>query len=38
MGYIDYVDNRMDVATGTIQIRSIFNNPTHVLISGLFAG
>jgi RND family efflux transporter MFP subunit len=37
MGHIDYVDNRMDVATGTIQIRGVFNNPEHVLISGLFA-
>ncbi len=36
-GRVDYLDNRMDATTGTIQVRSIFDNPGHVLFPGLFA-
>ena len=35
-GYLDYVDNRVDPATGTIQTRGIFPNPDHTLLPGLF--
>jgi RND family efflux transporter MFP subunit len=36
-GHVDYVDNRVDAATGTIQVRGVFPNPDHVLLPGLFA-
>ena len=36
-GRVDYVDNRIDAATGTIQVRAVFPNPDHVLLPGLFA-
>jgi RND family efflux transporter MFP subunit len=35
-GMINFVDNRLDVATGTLQVRGIFDNPTHILSPGLF--
>lgn len=35
-GYLDYVDNRVDASTGTIQTRGIFPNPDHTLMPGLF--
>jgi RND family efflux transporter MFP subunit len=35
-GRLDYVDNRVDAATGTIQVRGVFPNPGHSLFSGLF--
>ncbi len=35
-GTINFVDNRLDVATGTLQVRGIFDNPTHILSPGLF--
>lgn len=35
-GCLDYVDNRVDPATGTIQTRGIFPNPDHTLLPGLF--
>ncbi|HTU27128.1 MAG TPA: efflux RND transporter periplasmic adaptor subunit [Pirellulales bacterium] len=35
-GTINFVDNRLDVATGTLQVRGIFENPTHILSPGLF--
>ena len=35
-GTVNFVDNRLDVATGTLQVRGIFENPTHILSPGLF--
>lgn len=35
-GYIDFVDNRVDRATGSIRARAIFANPDEVLIPGIF--
>ncbi|MFN5744665.1 MAG: efflux RND transporter periplasmic adaptor subunit, partial [Methylococcaceae bacterium] len=36
-GHIDYVDPRMDPATGTLRVRGIFPNPSELLSPGLFA-
>jgi membrane fusion protein, multidrug efflux system len=36
-GVIDFVDNQVDVNTGTQQIRCVIGNPTTVLTPGLFA-
>ena len=36
-GYVDFVDNRIDIETGTMQGRAIFDNPDLVLTPGLFA-
>jgi RND family efflux transporter MFP subunit len=36
-GVIDFVDNQVDVNTGTQQIRCVIANPTTVLTPGLFA-
>ncbi len=36
-GYMDFVDNRVDAATGTIQGRALIDNPDGYLIPGLFA-
>ncbi len=36
-GRVDYLANRIDAATGTIQLRGVFPNPDHVLLPGLFA-
>ena len=36
-GKMDFVDNRIDAATGTAQGRAIFPNPDRLLIPGLFA-
>jgi membrane fusion protein, multidrug efflux system len=35
-GMIDFVDNQVDVNTGTEQIRCVFANPTTILTPGLF--
>jgi RND family efflux transporter MFP subunit len=35
-GMIDFVDNQVDVNTGTQQIRCVFANPTTILTPGLF--
>lgn len=35
-GRIDYVDNRVDAGTGTIQVRGVFPNPDGILLPGLF--
>ena len=37
VGYIDYVDPRLDPSTGTLRVRGIFSNPDELLSSGLFA-
>ncbi len=36
-GVIDFVDNQVDVNTGTVQIRAVFANPTTLLTPGVFA-
>ena len=35
-GVIDFVDNQVDVNTGTMQIRCVFANPTTIMTPGLF--
>src|SRR5216683_6157596 len=35
-GVIDFVDNQVDVNTGTVQIRCVFGNPTTIMTPGLF--
>jgi RND family efflux transporter MFP subunit len=35
-GHVDFVDNTVDPATGTIQIRAVLENPDFVLFPGLF--
>ncbi len=35
-GRIDFVETRIDPATGTIRCRGIFTNPTGVLLPGMF--
>lgn len=35
-GEIDFIDNRIDVGSGTIRIRARFDNPDELLIPGLF--
>lgn len=37
IGQMDFVDNRIDEATGTMEGRAIFSNPDLLLIPGLFA-
>lgn len=36
-GFIDFVDNRIDPQTGTLEGRGVFSNPTGFLTPGLFA-
>ncbi|HEX3726992.1 MAG TPA: efflux RND transporter periplasmic adaptor subunit [Pirellulales bacterium] len=36
-GTINFFDNRLDTATGTLQVRGLFQNPNGVLAPGLFA-
>ncbi len=36
-GEIDYVDNQVDPATGTLLVRAVFDNPNAALAPGLFA-
>lgn len=36
-GWIDYIDNTVDVNTGTIQVRGVFPNDGGMLFPGLFA-
>jgi multidrug efflux system membrane fusion protein len=36
-GTVDFVDNRVDPATGTIRARAVLPNPDRVLTPGLFA-
>ncbi len=35
-GRLDFVDNRLDQATGTLRGRAVFENHNHLLIPGLF--
>lgn len=36
VGQIDFIDNRIDAASGTIRIRAKFDNPDQLFIPGLF--
>lgn len=36
-GKIDFIDNRVDATTGTLQVRGIFPNPRRRILPGLFA-
>jgi membrane fusion protein, multidrug efflux system len=36
-GHIDFVDNQIDMATGTMQARAIVENPDYLLVPGMFA-
>ncbi len=36
-GYLDFIDNRLDPATGTIRIRAVFDNKQGLYTPGLFA-
>lgn len=36
-GVIDFVDNQVDVSTGTVQMRCVVPNPSGLLTAGLFA-
>lgn len=36
-GKIDFIDNRIDPATGTIRLRAVLPNPDHRIVPGLFA-
>lgn len=35
-GYLDWIDNKVDINTGTIQVRGVFPNDDAVLLPGLF--
>ena len=35
-GYLDFVDNVFDEATGTIRVRATFDNPERLLLPGIF--
>jgi len=35
-GVIDFIDNTVDPATGTIEVRAVFANPDVVILPGLF--
>ena len=36
VGLVDFVDNRIDEATGTLQVRAVFDNPEALLVPGMF--
>ena len=36
-GKVDYVGNKVDADTGTLEVRALFPNPDHVIVPGLFA-
>ena len=35
-GYINFVDNAIDTATGTLRLRAVFDNPKRLLVPGMF--
>ena len=35
-GRIDYIDNQVDVRTGTIRVRAVVDNPDALLVPGIF--
>jgi len=36
MGHVDFVDNTVDVSTGTIAVRAVFKNPDGIMIPGQY--
>lgn len=36
VGTVNFLDNKLDPSTGTLQVRAIFQNPKHILSPGLF--
>jgi RND family efflux transporter MFP subunit len=36
-GVVDFADNRVDSATGTVQVRAVFENADEILVPGIFA-
>jgi RND family efflux transporter MFP subunit len=36
-GYVNFIDNRLDSNTGTLQVRGIFQNPKHNILPNLYA-
>ncbi len=36
-GYMDFVDNQIDLATGTLRVRAVIDNPDYLLVPGMFA-
>jgi len=36
-GHLDFVDNQIDTASGTVKVRAVLDNPDGKLVSGLFA-
>jgi multidrug efflux system membrane fusion protein len=36
LGYVNFLDNRLNANTGTVRMRGVFANPSGVLKSGLF--
>jgi multidrug efflux system membrane fusion protein len=36
-GKLEFVDNRLDAATGSVRMRAIFTNESNLLVPGLFA-
>lgn len=36
-GHVDFVDNRVDPATGSLRLRAVFPNPNRLLVPGMFA-
>lgn len=36
-GRLDFIDNQLDAATGTLLVRAVFDNPEGLLLPGLFA-
>lgn len=36
-GYMDFVDNQIDLATGTLRVRAVVDNPDYLLVPGMFA-
>lgn len=36
-GHMDFVDNQIDLSTGTMRARAIVDNPNHLLVPGMFA-
>lgn len=36
-GKMDFVDNQIDLGTGTMRARAVVDNPDHILVPGMFA-
>jgi len=36
VGSVNFIDNQLDTNTGTLQVRGVFANPSHVIMPGLY--